>query len=174
MVLKRVQKKVQKKAQKKAQNKIQKNLKKEILYNLAKGSVGILGTYDNQSNKIKQRIMYYGLDKKFNLFLMSSKNSPKMNQILLFPEVSFIVYSLENPYDNSWEIEVEGKVSILKDEKEINAALIILKDRNPFANVTYESSIINQFNFIHLNPKIVKFSIYGKTLKGIPPYILQL
>lgn len=147
---------------------------KDVLRALQKNTVGILATFDNQSNKIKQRIMYYGIDSKFNFYFMSSKNSPKMNQMLSSPEVSFMVYGLEDPYDNTWEIEIEGRVRIIEELKEQETVVKNLKDRNPFANVAIESNIINQFNFIHLVPKVIKYSIYGEILKGNSPVIINL
>ena len=91
---------------------------KEVLAYLKDNHVGTLGTYDTKLKHIRMRIMYYGVDKKFNLYLMSSKNSPKINQMLLFPYVSFMVYGITEPYDNSWQIEIEGKIIILDQLKE--------------------------------------------------------
>jgi general stress protein 26 len=147
---------------------------KEVLKALQRTTVGVLAALDNKSNKIKQRIMYYGIDSKFNIYFMSSKNSSKMNQMSISPEVSFIVFGLEEPYDNTWEIDIEGRVRIVEELKEQEIILNNLKNRNPFANVAIESNIINHFNFFHLIPEVIKYSIYGEILKGNSPVIIKL
>ena len=146
----------------------------EILSHLSRETVGILGTLDNKSENIRLRVMYYRIDNKFNCYLMSMKGSPKISQILLSSSISFIIFGLEEPYDNSWEVEIDSSAQILNQSEEINYALEKLKERNPFADVAIESSITEQFNLIKLIPKIVRFRLYGETLTGVPPTILKL
>ena len=146
----------------------------EILSYLNRQTVGILGTLDNKSENIRLRVMYYRIDNKFNCYLMSMKGSPKISQILLSSSISFIIFGLEEPYDNSWEVEIDSSAQILNQSEEINYALEKLKERNPFADVAIESSITEQFNLIKLIPKIVRFRLYGEALTGVPPTILKL
>jgi len=146
----------------------------EILSHLSRETVGILGTLDNKSENIRLRVMYYRIDNKFNCYLMSMKGSPKISQILLSSSISFIIFGLEEPYDNSWEVEIDSSAQILNQSEEINYALEKLKERNPFADVAIESSITEQFNLIKLIPKIVRFRLYGEALTGVPPTILKL
>lgn len=146
----------------------------EILSYLEKRTVGILGTLDKDSKYVRLRVMYYGIDSKFNCYLMSTKESPKISQILAFSNISLLVFGLEEPYDNSWEIEIGGKTELLKEAKEINYALERLKERNPFADVAIESGITGQFDIIKLIPKVVRFRLYGEALKGISPTVLEL
>jgi len=141
----------------------------EILSHLSRETVGILGTLDNKSENIRLRVMYYRIDNKFNCYLMSMKGSPKISQILLSSSISFIIFGLEEPYDNSWEVEIDSSAQILNQSEEINYALEKLKERNPFADVAIESSITEQFNLIKLIPKIVRFRLYGEALTGVPP-----
>ncbi len=141
---------------------------------LEKESVGILGTLDKELDYIRLRVMYYGNDDKFNCYLMSTKDSPKVNQILSSSNISFIVFKLEDPYDNSWEIEIDGKAVLLKEKGEVEFALEKLKERNPFAEVAIESGITRQFDVIKLVPKVIRFRLYGEALKGTPPTVLEL
>ena len=104
---------------------------------------------------------------------MSTKGSPKINHIINFPKVSFLVFGLEDPYDNSWEVEFDGEAEILKNSEEINYGLERLKGRNPFADVAIEASITEQFDLIKLTPKIIRFRIYGEALKGELPTIIK-
>ena len=69
--------------------------KKEIMDFLSKESIGILCTYDNKSTSLRQRVMYYGIDGKFDCYLMSTKESPKIAQILSSSNISFLVFGLE-------------------------------------------------------------------------------
>lgn len=146
----------------------------EILSHLEKNTVGILGTLDKDSKYIRLRVMYYGVDSKFNCYLMSMKGSPKIEHLLSSPNLSFIVFGLEDPYDTSWEVEIDGNAEFLKSRDEINYALEKLKGRNPFADVAIESGITGQFDLIKLSPKIVRFRLYGEILLGTPPTLLKL
>lgn len=145
----------------------------DILFHLEKKNVGILGTVDKDLKYVRLRVMYYGVDGKFNCYLMSTKGSPKVEQIISSSNVSFIVFELESPYDNSWEIEIDGNAELLKAPAEINDALKMLEGRNPFADVSIESGITGQFDLIKLTPKIVRFRLYGEALKGMSPTILE-
>ena len=145
---------------------------REILAHLEKETVGILGTLD-QVKGIRLRVMYYGIDDKFNCYLMSTKGSPKTNQALSSPNISFIAFGLEDPYDNSWEIEIDGEAKLVKQKEEMNYALEKLKERNPFAEVAIESGITEQFDLIKIIPKVVRFRLYGEALKGISPTVLE-
>lgn len=145
----------------------------EILEYLKKESLGILGTLETNSENIRLRVMYYGIDDEFNCYLMSTKGSPKIDQVQSSSKVSFLIFTIEDPYDESWEIEIDGTAELLKKKKEINFALEKLKGKNPFADVALESGIIGQFDFVKLIPEIVRFRVYGEALNGNPPSILH-
>ncbi len=147
--------------------------KEEIQSYLKKESIGILGTIDHSSEYVRQRVMYYGIDKAFNCYLMSTKASPKIDQILSTHFVSFIVFGMEDPYDNSWEAEIDGKGELIQNEKDIQIALNYLKERNPFADVAIESGITGQFDFIKLIPRVIRFRIYGEALKGDKATVIE-
>lgn len=151
-----------------------KHTAKEILSHLERMTVGVLGTLDKNSNYIRQRVMYYGIDDKFTCYLMSTKDSPKIEQILTSVNVSFLVFGLEDPYDKSWEVEIDGSAEIIKKKEKINYALKKLKDSNPFADVALEAGVTAQFELIKLLPEILRFRVYGEALTGIPPTILEL
>ncbi len=145
----------------------------EIFEYLKKESLGILGTLETNSENIRLRVMYYGIDDEFNCYLMSTKGSPKIDQVQSSSKVSFLIFTIEDPYDESWEIEIDGTAELLKKKKEINFALEKLKGKNPFADVALESGIIGQFDFVKLIPEIVRFRVYGEALNGNPPSILH-
>lgn len=114
------------------------------------------------------------IDEKFNGYLMSTKGSAKIGQITVFPTTSFLVFGLEEPYDRSWEIEIDGEARLLSQQEDIGCALKELKERNPFADVAIEAGITGQFDFIKLIPRILRFRVYGEALKGVPPTVLEL
>lgn len=145
----------------------------EILSFLKKGTLGIFATREINSENIRQRIMYYGIDDDFNCYLMSTKESPKIEQVQSSSKVSFMIFTLEDPYDKSWEIEIDGLAILLKEETEIQFALNKLMGKNPFADVALESGIIGQFDFLKLIPEIVRFRVYGEALNGNSPTILH-
>ena len=147
--------------------------KSKILDYLKKESLGILSTRETNSENIRQRVMYYGIDDDFNCYLMSTKESPKIEQIQSSTKVSFIILTIEDPYDKSWEIEIDGMATLLKEETEIQFALDKLMGKNPFADVALESGIIGQFDFVKLIPEFVRFRVYGEALNGNPPTVLH-
>lgn len=145
----------------------------EIISYLKNKNVSIIATKSNNSEYIRLRVMYYGVDNDFSCYLMSVKDDPKIDQIINSNILSLLVYSLEEPYDKSWEIEINGEAKLLKTPKEIEYALEKLKDRNPFADVALEAGITSQFALIKLTPKLLRFRIYGEALKGASPTILE-
>ena len=147
--------------------------KSKVMDYLKKESLGILGTQENETNIIRQRVMYYGIDDDYNCYLMSTKGSPKIEQVQYSSKVSFIIFTVEEPYDESWEIEIDGYAELLKNKSEINFALEKLEGKNPFADVAIGSGIIGQFDFVKLTPKIIRFRVYGEALNGNPPSIMQ-
>ena len=146
----------------------------EIIACLRKKTVGIIATLDKETNYIRLRVMYYGIDNEFNGYLMSTKGSAKIDQIMVFPVTSFLVFGLEEPYDQSWEVEVDGEARLLTQPEDIDYALKELRERNPFADVAIESGITGQFDFIKLIPRIIRFRFYGEALKGISPTVLKI
>lgn len=149
------------------------NTREEIFSKAKSQTIGVLGTVVEASNIIRQRLMYFGLDQSFRCFLMSTKTSPKMDQIKEGGEISFFIFGIEEPYDDSWELELTGDAEILADEEDVEIALKELIDRNPFADVTVASGISDQFGFVCLTPRLIRFSIYGEALKGVEPTIIK-
>jgi general stress protein 26 len=148
--------------------------KEFILARLRKQSVGILGTIDSASGMVRQRVMFYGVDDGFRCYLMSTKESPKISQILSSQSISFIVFGPEEPYDQSWEAELDGRAELLSEKRDVHTALEHLKGRNPFADVAIESGITRQFDLLRLIPSVVRFRIYGEALKGELPTVIEM
>lgn len=143
-----------------------------ILNVLMTQTIGILATGCDPDKSIRLRIMYFGVDKSLNCYLLSVKDSPKIKQ-LDSETVSFLVSKIEDPYDNSWEIEINGKASILTDKNDEKLALERLRGRNPFADVALEANITGNFVLIKLTPKIVRYRIFSDILKGLPPKVIE-
>jgi hypothetical protein len=148
--------------------------KEFILARLRKQSVGILGTIDNVTGSVRQRVMFYGVDDGFRCFLMSTKESPKISQILSSQSISFIVFGPEQPYDQSWETELDGRAELLSEKRDVLTALEHLKGRNPFADVAIESGITRHFDLLRLIPSMVRFRVYGDALQGEPPTVIEM
>lgn len=144
----------------------------EQILNLALSQkVGVLSSSEKNSENLRQRLMYFGLSETFSCYLMSSNESPKIEQIAGCPQVSFFVFGIEEPYDNSWEVELIGSADVLPDDVAKDEALHTLIGRNPFADVTDVSGISGQFSFIRIIPKQLRFRIYGEALQGVDPTI---
>lgn len=147
--------------------------KVEITACLKSENIGMLATLDHHFNVVRLRVMYYGLDDHFNLYFMSTKDSPKMDQIKSHSDISFLIFGLGDPYDKSWEVEVNGEAEILEKKEDVDFALSKLQGKNPFADVAIESGITAQFSFVRIKPWILRFRVYGEALKGEPPTVLE-
>lgn len=146
---------------------------KEILSHLRKRQIAVVSTKDEKENLLRSRVMYYGVDDKFVTYLMSVKGSPKIDQILNASGITMIVYDLEDPFDRSWEVEINGLAKPLVFQNDINTALETMKGRNPFADVALEAGISSQFALIKLTPKFVRYRVYSEALDQVPPTILR-
>lgn len=145
----------------------------DIYDHLSRGSLGTLGTRVEGERDIRLRMMYYGVDSKFNFYLLSTSSSPKVEQILFSPAVSFLVFNHEIPFDASWEAEINGVTHLLEKKHRVEKALRTLSAHNPFADVALASGITSQFTLIALQPSLIRFRVYGEALKGVPPSIIQ-
>lgn len=148
--------------------------KNEILDCLARMAVGVLNTLDRETEDIRSRVMYYGFDDTFNCYFMSLAGSPKIDQVISAPRVSMMIFGFEDPYDQSWEIEINGAAKLLESPEDIAFALEALKGRNPFADVAIESGISSQFSCFRLKTEVVRYRLYGEALKGNPPTVLEI
>ena len=146
---------------------------KEILANLKKKQEGVVSNKDEKTGLIRSRVMYYGIDESFVCYLMSVKDSPKVENIISSPNISMIVFGVEEPFDLSWEVEINGIAKLIRAEKDIGTALKALEGRNPFADVAIESGITSQFDFIRLTPKFVRYRVYKEALNSVPPSVLS-
>ena len=146
---------------------------KEILLHLREKEIAVVSTKDAKENLLRSRVMYYGVDDRFVCYLMSLKRSPMVEQVNIEKGLSMLVCALEDPFDRSWEVEINGLAQTLTLQKEINNALLMLKGRNPFADVALEAGITAQFDFVKLTPKFVRYRIYSEVLDQIPPTIIR-
>lgn len=105
---------------------------------------------------------------------MSTKDSPKVQHVISSHSISLMVSGLEDPYDTSWEVEINGAATLLESKKDIFFALNTLKGANPFADVALESGEVDIFSFIRLTPSVLMFRIYGEALAGAQPTVITI
>lgn len=140
--------------------------KDEIMTLISEQSLGVLATNDEEKNYIRLRVMYFGVDNRYMFYFMSTKGTPKICQIASQQKVSFILYGIRDPYDKSWELEINGRAEMLHDLQDIRVGLECMRKNNPFAEVALESGILDQFEIIRVKPSIIRFSVYGEVLVG--------
>ena len=146
----------------------------QVFSRLKERQVAVIATNDNSSTQIRLRVMYYGITETFTAYLMTLKDSPKLTHISGAGKISALIYSLETPYDLSWECELNGFVSVLNTEAETSKALLELKGRNPFADVALEAGLTaGHFAFLKLSPTILRFRVYSEALNNEPPTVIE-
>ena len=147
---------------------------KEIFSRLKERQVAVIATNDSKGGYVRLRVMYYGVTDKFECYLMTLKDSPKLSQLAGAGKVSVLIYNLENPFDLSWECELNGFVSVLNLEQDQARALAELKGRNPFADVALEAGLTaGHFAFLKLSPTILRFRVYSEALNNEPPTVIE-
>ncbi len=147
---------------------------RDIFERLKERQVAVIATDDSKSGYVRLRVMYYGVTDKFECYLMTLKDSPKLSHLAGAGKVSVLIYSLENPFDLSWECELNGFVSLLNSEQEQARALEELKGRNPFADVALEAGLTaGHFAFLKLSPTILRFRVYSEALNNEPPTVIE-
>ena len=147
----------------------------EQIFKRLKGrQVAVIATNDNNLGQIRLRIMYYGITESFECYLMTLKDSPKLTHLAEAGKVSVLIHSLENPFDLSWECELNGFVSVLESRQEQSRALQELKGRNPFADVAIEAGLTaGHFAFLKLSPAVLRFRVYSEALNNEPPTVIE-
>ncbi len=148
--------------------------KDEVLKRLKESQVAVIATNDNKGGQIRLRLMYYGISERFECYLMTLKDSPKLTHLADAGKVSVLVHSLETPFDLSWECELNGYVSVIDSEQEQGRALQELKGRNPFADVALEAGLTAEhFVFLKLSPMLLRFRVYSEALNDEAPTVIE-
>ncbi len=142
-----------------------------ILKNLRETQVATISTRGRDS--IRSRLMHFAVDEDFNFYLASMKGDPKIDQMTKDPTVGLLVFNRSGDMYEWSETEIEGNVSILKEEKERTKAERLLKEVSPVVKGMVESGAGNMLEYLIVKPKRIQFRIFGEIVKGKVPDVIE-
>jgi len=137
---------------------------------LNRAEVAAVGTSNMGSPR--QRMMHFGVDEDFNVYVSSMKGDPKIIQWSNIPETALLIH--QGPtFLEMEECEIIGRAEIIRSKEDRQLAISIMKDRSPIVANFYQQGATDQLDFIRIRPFTVKYRYVPEILQGQPPTIFD-
>lgn len=144
--------------------------KKEVLDYLNRAEVAAVGT--SNMGTPRQRMMHFGADENFNLYVSSLKGDPKIIQWSNIPETALLIH--QGPtFMEMEECEIIGRAEIIHNKDDREKALEIMKLRSPIVANFFQIGATDRLDFIRIKPFIVKYRYVPEILQGEAPTIFE-
>lgn len=144
--------------------------KKEVLEYLERAEVAAVGT--SNMGAPRQRMMHFGSDENFNMYVSSLKGDPKIIQWSNIPETAMLIH--QGPtFMEMEEVEVIGRAEIIRNKKERKKAIELMNIRSPIVANFYKINATDRLEFIRIKPYIVKYRFVPEILQGEKPTIFE-
>ncbi|HRP88956.1 MAG TPA: UbiA family prenyltransferase [Edaphocola sp.] len=144
--------------------------KQDVLAYLAKAEVAAIGTSDMGSPR--QRMMHYGFDEDFNIYVSSMKGDPKVIQWSNIPQTALLIHQ-GSTFMEMEEAEIIGRAEIIHDKKERDRAMEIMSTRSPIVANFIQIGATDRLEFIRIRPYTVKYRFVPEILQGEKPTIFE-
>lgn len=144
--------------------------KKEVLEYLERAEVAAVGTSNMGSPR--QRMMHFGADENFNMYVSSMKGDPKIIQWSNIPETAMLIHQGAT-FMEMEEVEVIGRAEIIRNREEREKAIELMNVRSPIVHNFYEIKATDRLEFIRIKPFIVKYRFVPEILQGEKPTIFE-
>lgn len=144
--------------------------KQEVLDYLERAEVTAVGTSD--MGKPRQRMMHYGVDQDFNIYVSSMKGDPKVIQWSNIPATAMLIHQ-GSTFMEMEECEIIGRAEIVKSKKDRDKALEIMKKRSPIVANFDSIGATDRLEFICIKPYTVKYRFVPEIMQGQPPTIFE-
>lgn len=145
--------------------------KAEILDSLEKADVASVAT--SAGIHLRQRMMHFAIDKDFQIYLSSMKGDPKTIQITGNPAISLLVHNPGEDLNSSSEVEITGRVFVIKDDVQRRRSLEMLSKRSPVVNYLVQSDNESTLACLKVVPQTIKSRVFSEIVKGAPPTVLE-
>lgn len=145
--------------------------KHEVLDYLQRAEVAAVGT--SNMGQPRQRMMHFGFDEDFNIYVSSMKGDPKIIQWSNIPETALLIHQGKT-FMEMEECEIIGRAEIIRDKDLREKALKIMSVRSPIVAKFIEINAVSQLEFIRIKPFIVKYRFVPEVLQGEPPTIFEM
>lgn len=144
--------------------------KKEVLEYLSRAEVAAVGT--SNMGTPRQRMMHYGTDDEFNIYVTSMKGDPKVIQWSNIPETAMLIHQ-GSTFMEMEECEIIGRAEVLKGKKEREKAIDILESRSPIVANFKKIDATDRLDFIIIKPFTVKYRFVPEILQGEAPTVFE-
>ena len=145
--------------------------KKEVLDYLERAEVAAVGT--SNMGTPRQRMMHFGSDDDFNIYVSSMKGDPKVIQWSNIPETALLIH--QGPtFLEMEECEIIGRAEIISNKEEREKAIQLMTRRSPIVANFNQIGALDRLEFIRIKPFIVKYRYVPEILQGESPTIFEL
>lgn len=144
--------------------------KKEVLDYLSRAEVAAVGTSDMGTPR--QRMMHFGADDDFNIYVSSMKGDPKVIQWSNIPETALLIHQGKT-FMEMEECEIIGRAEIIKDKADREKAIVLMNRRSPIVANFVKINATDRLEFIRIKPFTVKYRFVPEILQGEKPTIFE-
>lgn len=144
--------------------------KQEVLEYLSRAEVAAVGTSDMGTPR--QRMMHFGADDDFNIYVSSMKGDPKVIQWSNIPETALLIHQ-GNTFLEMEECEVIGRAEIVHDKADRAKVLELMTSRSPIVANFVQNGATDRLEFIRIRPFTVKYRFVPEILQGEKPTIFE-
>lgn len=132
---------------------------------------GTVATLDGR--EIRARTMHFAVDDNLNFYFATMRGDPKTRQILENPTISLLFNQEGEEVTETWECEVTGLAYMINDEAARQKAIQRLLEPSPVVRNAYEGGATGIFQLFRVEPLLVKHRIFGETVRGVPPTVIE-
>ncbi|MGN6265407.1 MAG: 1,4-dihydroxy-2-naphthoate octaprenyltransferase [Ginsengibacter sp.] len=144
--------------------------KQEVLDYLSRAEVAAVGT--SNMGTPRQRMMHFGADDDFNIYVSSMKGDPKVIQWSNIPETALLIHQGKTFLEME-ECEVIGRAEIIGDKQDREKALRLMTLRSPIVANFAKINATDRLEFIRIKPFVVKYRFVPEILQGEKPTIFE-
>lgn len=144
--------------------------RQQVLDYLNRAEVAAVGT--SNMGTPRQRMMHFGVDENFNVYVSSLKGDPKIIQWSNIPETAMLIH--QGPtFMEMEECEIIGRAEIIRNKEDREKALDIMKLRSPIVANFFKINATDRLEFIRVKPYLVKYRFVPEILQGEAPTIFE-
>jgi 1,4-dihydroxy-2-naphthoate octaprenyltransferase len=144
--------------------------RQEVLDYLSRAEVAAVGT--SNMGTPRQRMMHFGADGDFNIYVSSMKGDPKVIQWSNIPETALLIHQGKS-FMEMEECEIIGRAEIIRDKEERRKAVELMNLRSPIVANFVKINATERLEFIRIRPFTVKYRFVPEILQGEKPTIFE-